>query len=189
MVCLIVRIGSFFMFIYSILILSIEYKEFREYAFTIQNGTHPSPPINPVVSALNDLQSELEDIVVGFETRLRRIKREGERAFVHDETVEKLEMQLEENHDTTQPEVSILPIADPDFERPVDVEAEIPHILMGRDREEILGALERATQLQSDAVDQNEVDQQIFADEKIEENLNDADAGPDVQQAILHMEL
>ena len=65
--------------------LNKEFKKYLNVAASIQNGTHPSPPINPVATALNDLQSELEDIVVGFETRLRRIKRAGERAFTsHD---------------------------------------------------------------------------------------------------------
>ena len=58
-----------------------EHKVWLEEANMLTNGTHEEPYPNPVVDTLEDLQSEVRDITVGFETRMRRIKREGDRTF------------------------------------------------------------------------------------------------------------
>ena len=39
------------------------YERFDEQIRLIQNGSHPSPPIDPVIPALDKFQKDLEDIV------------------------------------------------------------------------------------------------------------------------------
>lgn len=75
---------------------------FTELANSIQNGSHPSPPIDPIPSIIHGLQLELQDVIAGFETRFRRIKRNGFRTFgsLSGDTVD----------EEDSPEVSILPI-------------------------------------------------------------------------------
>ena len=109
-------------------------EDFSGEATMLQNGTHASSPINPVTPAINDLRAEVEDIIVGFETRLRRIKRNGDRAFGNIRT----DGQTEE--DNEEPEVSILPI-DPEEEL---VEDAIPPVVIGKSQEQVLEALGHA---------------------------------------------
>ncbi|KAI0079105.1 hypothetical protein K474DRAFT_730573 [Panus rudis PR-1116 ss-1] len=123
--------------------LNIRSENFTDQAHAIQNGTHPSPPINPVLDALSELQTEVEDTILGFETRLRRVKRHGERSFgakdgkdpVDDEIV------LDET-------VSILPIEDDAHKKPEEGEtpANIPPVTIGRSKEEVVEALNRAAE-------------------------------------------
>ena len=100
---------------------------------------------------MNDLQSEVQDLIIGFETRLRRIRREGERAFAEarDETGE------------ATPEVSILPVVDGN-KKSVSPESdgdkkedkafqEVADAILGRSGEEVADALGRA-QAQNPAV-------------------------------------
>lgn len=47
----------------------------------IRNGTHVEALDNPVFRALKELRVEVDDIVTGFKSRLRRIQRDGERVF------------------------------------------------------------------------------------------------------------
>jgi hypothetical protein len=123
-----------------------ESNEFKEQAMSIQNGSHPSPPVNPVLIALQDLQNEVQDVVVGFETRLRRIKRNGERAFgaVPDDS------DAEEAHEDET--VSILPIEDDAHKRMEDGESpSVPPVVIGRNAEEIISALDRAAEAEAQA--------------------------------------
>ncbi|KAG6326536.1 hypothetical protein ID866_12553, partial [Astraeus odoratus] len=56
--------------------------KYADQAVSVQNGTHSAVvAANPLVPIIQDVESELGDIIIGFETRLRRIKRDGERAF------------------------------------------------------------------------------------------------------------
>lgn len=59
----------------------LESNNFTDLAMSIQNGSHPSPPINPISDVMQELQAELQDVIAGFETRFRRIKRHGFKAF------------------------------------------------------------------------------------------------------------
>jgi hypothetical protein len=105
----------------------------------IQNGTHAFPPINPVTPAINDLRAEVEDVVIGFETRLRRIKRNGDRIFggiSPDET----EGNKDDEMSDEEPEATILPV-DPDEEL---IDEVIPPIIIGKSQEQVLEALENA---------------------------------------------
>lgn len=93
-----------------------------------QNGTHPSPLSNPVLPSIQDLRAEVEDIIVGFETRLRRIKRNGDRVFASIEDPQ------------PEPEVSILPVV---TEEQIVQEA-VPPVLLGKSQEEVLQMLDNA---------------------------------------------
>ncbi|OCH96334.1 hypothetical protein OBBRIDRAFT_234001 [Obba rivulosa] len=116
---------------------------FTSLAHSIQNGSHPSPPINPVITAMSELQSEVEDVVLGFQTRLRRIRRNGERAFNGQEVEPDFANSVDD--DT----VSILPIEDEDDQTPADVH--IPPVVIGRSKEEVVDALNRVAEREGDA--------------------------------------
>jgi hypothetical protein len=79
---------------------------------SIQNGSHPSPPIDPIPTAMHELQLELQDVIAGFETRLRRIKRNGFKAFdsLHGDTMNGEDADHDVETPPLSPEVSILPI-------------------------------------------------------------------------------
>jgi hypothetical protein len=109
-------------------------EEFVDQAYAIQNGSHPSPPINPVIPAMRELQSELEDIAVGFDSRLRRIKRSGERAFTG--------APVDEDEVPSEAEFSILPV--PEETAVNKPEGEIPPVILGRSKEQVLEALKMA---------------------------------------------
>ena len=121
--------------------LLLEYNEFKEQAAMIQNGSHPSPPINPVVDALEELMSEVEDMTVGFESRLNRIRREGDRAFSSDTDFDSKE------GSPPEAEVSILPISGDGTEKGKSEEKvlqEVADAILGRSEGEVVEALGRA---------------------------------------------
>jgi hypothetical protein len=117
---------------------------FTELVASIQNGSHPSPPIDPIPDALYELQLELQDVIAGFETRLRRIKRNGLKSFgsLPEDTMDDDETELDDETPMS-PEVSILPIAgdEPDPAAPI-LASEFP--VVGRDKIEVEDAFARA---------------------------------------------
>ena len=108
-----------------------EHKVWLEEANMLTNGTHEEPYPNPVVDTLEDLQSEVRDITVGFETRMRRIKREGDRTFSGGQN---------EEESASEPEVSVLPIESKEDA----VLQEVADAILGRSEDEIVEALGRA---------------------------------------------
>lgn len=93
---------------------------------------------------MGELQLELQDVIAGFETRLRRIKRNGFKAFdsLPDDTMS--EEEAEYDVETPRfPEVSILPIVgdEPDPATPI-LESESP--VVGRGKAEVEEAFSRA---------------------------------------------
>ena len=106
------------------------------------NGSHESAYPNPVLEAFEDLQSEVQDITLGFETRMRRIKREGERAFA--------EEQAESEQPAAAPEVSVLPIVDEgsNGKKEEKVFQEVADAILGRSEEEVMEAFDRAEEKQ-----------------------------------------
>jgi len=105
----------------------------------MQNGTHPSLfVVNPIIPIFEDLESEVHDVVIGFETRLRRIKRDGERAFNRMRTREQQQILM------LEPEVSILPIP----EEGESKQGFVPPVIIGRSKEEVLEALGKVEPLQ-----------------------------------------
>lgn len=86
---------------------------------------------NPVFRALKELRVEVDDVITGFKSRLRRVQRDGERAFNvgnHDEDPAK-------SRPTEDSPVSILPIAD---------EGSIPQVTIGKSPEQVTEALKEA---------------------------------------------
>ncbi|KAI0316770.1 hypothetical protein OF83DRAFT_1125077 [Amylostereum chailletii] len=149
-------------------------ENFAEDSMAMQNGTHPSPPANPVLSALEELESEVEDVVMGFQTRLRRIRRSGERIFgvLPPETEEDQEIEA------ADPEVSILPIVD-DEGHPAAPEAANPGLLVGRSKEEVEQAFARAETVEA----ANSIADEIRPDEST------STAAAPVATSVSHVEL
>ncbi|THH12437.1 hypothetical protein EW146_g7696 [Bondarzewia mesenterica] len=115
--------------------------DFTQHVQSVQNGSHPSPPINPVQPALEELESEVKDIITGFETRLRRIKRAGDRAFgVAVPEEEKEDVDEEDSGAPEKPLVSILPV--PGQNEPSADEAVLN--VIGRGKQEVEEAFARA---------------------------------------------
>ncbi|KAI0731381.1 hypothetical protein C8Q76DRAFT_612860 [Earliella scabrosa] len=113
---------------------------FTTYANSIQDGTHESAPPNPVGGALQELQDEVEDVINGFNARLRQIKRNGARTFGVSEAAAEEE----------DGPASILPIEEPEqTESPADdTAAKIPPVVIGRGKEEVEAALNRVADLE-----------------------------------------
>ena len=109
---------------------------------------------NPVLSALDELQSEVEDITLGFETRLRRIKREGARAFSSNDDVEDIKVPEDDTSErldqpeNMEPEVSILPVPVEDKNGQSDTKEKVlesvAQAILGRSEEEVAEAFDRA---------------------------------------------
>jgi hypothetical protein len=117
---------------------------FTELANSIQNGSHSSPPVDPIPSAMHDLQLELQDVIAGFETRFRRIKRNGFRTFdsLSGDTMDEEENeQVFESHQP--PEASILPIPEDESNPTTPIlGSEFP--VVGRGKAEVEEAFARA---------------------------------------------
>lgn len=118
---------------------------------SLQNGSHPSSPINPILPVLADLQAEVQDVVVGFETRLRRVKRNGDRAFG---AVQGSDVTEDEESDMSRDEtVSILPIEEAEKDEPLSGQSppDIHQVVIGRSKEEVVAALNRAAEADPEA--------------------------------------
>ena len=90
----------------------------------------------------------MQDVVVGFETRLRRIKRNGDRAFGATEGSED-----EDDEDaSTEHTVSILPVESGE-ENPASGQSspDIHQVVIGRSKEEVVAALNRAAEVDPNA--------------------------------------
>lgn len=119
-------------------------EKFAQEANSIQNSTHDNLIMdNPIIPIFEDLESEVQDVVIGFETRLRRIKRDGERAFNSVQKDEGKGTATDPEHDV-EPEVSILPIP----EEGAGERAYVPPVAIGRSKEEVLEALGKVEPLE-----------------------------------------
>ena len=96
-----------------------------------RNGTHEEALDNPVILTLKELRAEADDIITGFESRLRRIQRDGERAFSGSNHAE----DSPESKSAEDPTASILPIAN---------EESVPQVTIGKSPEQIVEALKEA---------------------------------------------
>lgn len=105
-----------------------------------------------MLPALADLEAEVQDVVIGFETRLRRVKRNGERIF--GATQGSAEVTDDEESDTSADEtVSTLPV-EQDGKKTAGVDDSIPdihHVVIGRSKEEVVAALNRAAEVDPQA--------------------------------------
>lgn len=103
----------------------------------MQRGTDESPLYNPITAVLDDLEEELQDIVGGFETRLSGLRRDGERSL--SARVEDPEPTVS----TPEPEFSILPVPQDELHEESAAE-DAPPVVIGRSKEEVVDALNRA---------------------------------------------
>ena len=110
----------------------------------IQNGSHLSPPIDPIPSAMHDLQLELQDVIAGFETRFRRIKRNGFKTFDASPGDTMDEEEIEQDSESHRsPDVTILPIPEDESNSGTPIlGSEFP--IVGRGKAEVEEALARA---------------------------------------------
>lgn len=171
-------------------------ENFTQQALMIQNGTHPSPPINPVLPALNDLEAEIKDIVTGFQTRVRGLKRSGHRAFGGSNDEEDADNQDSEDKSdaptTPQspiPDASILPVPDP--EKDTATGAALP--VIGRSKEEVIDALGRAEEAlksQGQASSSTKTASQgVTPEEAVESLVQDVEAEAEKAAPSAHQEL
>ncbi|KAI0766674.1 hypothetical protein BD413DRAFT_480869, partial [Trametes elegans] len=161
-------------------------ENFTALAHSVQDGSHPSPPINPVLPAIADLQNEVEDVVAGFQTRLRRINRNGARAFdapEEDAAADAAEAPVAED-DT----LSILPIEEPEqTASPADVH--VPPVVIGRGKAEVEAALNRAADLEGGKTSSPD-DAHAPADpDAVARSIRDEIAGEDTSPSAPHQEL
>lgn len=124
--------------------------------------------------ALADLQSEVQDIVVGFETRLRRIKRTGDRAFGQ------VDAEIDDN--SSDEVVSILPVEDAEHDEGL---ADIPSIVIGRNKEEVMAALDRAAEYEGHATSSPQ-DHAKEPEEVVHDLVQEAEAQGDLGSTAAH---
>lgn len=144
-------------------------ENFTVHAQSIQDGTHPSPPINPVGPAIKELQDEVEDVIHGFNARLRTIKRSGARAFGTPE----------EEADEEDGSASILPIEEPEqTESPADIG--VPEeVVIGRGKEEVEAVLNRVAELEAQKTSSPDEPEKVKNAEAVAQSLKDAVAAED----------
>ncbi|KAJ3874263.1 hypothetical protein F5051DRAFT_505987 [Lentinula edodes] len=120
------------------------HERFDEQIRMIQNGTHPSPPIDPLVPALDKLQLELEDAKNGFDTRVRTLSAQIHLVLSPPQKEEQQgEASSEEPVSGEGEKFSILPI-DPVPTSPVmdeQEELEVTNIIIGKSKEQVEEAI------------------------------------------------
>ncbi|KAF9219709.1 hypothetical protein BS17DRAFT_810959 [Gyrodon lividus] len=166
-------------------------EKYAHEATAIQNGTYPDAlASNPLIPILEDLKSEIQDVVIGFETRLRRIKRDGERAFNNNNSNGSTQKGEDKGSavEPEEPEVSILPVQ-PEGTRG-DPQGFIPPVVIGRSQQEILEALGKV-----EPVDQAKTtsgDSSIDPEKAVSNLIQEVEEGaerPSANADILHAEL
>ncbi|KAJ3809695.1 hypothetical protein F5876DRAFT_43345 [Lentinula aff. lateritia] len=120
------------------------HERFDEQIRMIQNGTHPSPPIDPLVPALDKLQLELDDAKNGFDTRVRTLSAQIHHILSPPQKEEQEgEASSEEPVSGEGEKFSILPI-DPVPTSPVmdgQEEFEEANIIIGKSKEQVEEAI------------------------------------------------
>ena len=101
---------------------------FHEEILMHRNGTHGEALGDPIIHALKELCTEVDNVITGFESLLRRIQRNGERAFDAANNSEG----SSETKPGEEPAVPIQPVAN---------EEPIPHIITGKSSERVVEAL------------------------------------------------
>ncbi|KDQ26812.1 hypothetical protein PLEOSDRAFT_1113225 [Pleurotus ostreatus PC15] len=125
-------------------------ERFSDIARSLQNGTHDASPEDPMLPALEDLRSEVQDIVNAFQARLRSHKQAAAELFddkpldTHGDDVA-----VEADSDRAQPK---LPVSAPSLGSHGILEGQenrpssdaIPPVVLGRSEDEVVAALGRA---------------------------------------------
>lgn len=118
---------------------------FTDLAYSIQNGSHPSPPIDPVPNAIHEFHLAVEETIISFETRLSHIQRNGLSALGSslDEVDGDEDLEKDAGLPQTPDEVSIFPIPGDDSNSGFPIsENDFP--VVGRGKMEVEEALGRA---------------------------------------------
>ncbi|KAG9223905.1 hypothetical protein CCMSSC00406_0004479 [Pleurotus cornucopiae] len=131
-------------------------ERFSDIARSLQNGTHDASPEDPMLPALEDLRSEVQDIVNAFQARLRSHKQAAAELFDdkpldthgNDVAVE-ADSDRAQEPDEAQPK---LPVSVPSLGSHGIVEGQenrpssdsIPPVVLGRFEDEVVAALGRA---------------------------------------------
>lgn len=156
-------------------------EKFAQEANSIQNGTYENLVVdNPIIPIFEDLELEVQDIVIGFETRMRRIKRDGERAFNSVQKDEEKGTATDSDRDVG-PEVSILPIPEE------GASGYVPPVVIGRSKEEVLEALGRAESLEGSS--EHNAREDADAGEIVSSLVREAEDERSESTAIPHTEL
>ncbi|KAF8522999.1 hypothetical protein JB92DRAFT_1644485 [Gautieria morchelliformis] len=118
-------------------------KKFADLYLAMQNGTHTTSPANPLIDVMEALQEEVDDMVLGFEANLTRVKNAALDIFSGIETKAATNVPKE----TSETEVSILPI-DPIT---AETDGKIPPVILSRGAEEVKTAVSRAEEAKTKA--------------------------------------
>ncbi|TFK52034.1 hypothetical protein OE88DRAFT_1658801 [Heliocybe sulcata] len=164
-------------------------ENFTEQAYMIQNGSHPSPPVNPVSAALNDLEAEIKDIVTGFQTRLRGLKRSGARAFGGESDGADADAPTTPQSPTEG--ASILPVPDAEKKGAAIADGVPPVPVIGRSKGEVLEALGRVEAQEQTQPDVPGVSdsQETTPEEVVEQLVQDVEASESPAVTMGHGEL
>lgn len=133
MVCVLIGIDFAFLTIPSV------YTDFDTAVRQLQNGTHPDPVEDPVITALDKLQAELGDVIGGFAIRARTLHQKAVLevfALPTDESEsDESEINILPNFwgdsEPTEPEVSILPV-DPPKHVGTEGEVDASNVVLGK---------------------------------------------------------
>ncbi len=129
---------------------------------------------------MQELQDEVEDVIRGFNARLRQVKRNGARNFGTSDAV------VDEEDGTA----SILPIEEPaQTDSPVDGgAAHVPPVVIGRGKEEVQAAFDRVADLEGQKTSsRNEAEKNDAVAQSLKEAL--ASEGTSATSTPLHEEL
>lgn len=130
-------------------------ERFSDIARSLQNGTHDASPEDPMLPALEDLRSEVQDIVNAFQARLRSHKQAAAELFddkpldTHgdDVAVETDSARAQENEAQPKLPISVPPLGSHEIvegqENRPSSDA-IPPVVLGRSEDEVVAALGRA---------------------------------------------
>ncbi|THU92963.1 hypothetical protein K435DRAFT_725740 [Dendrothele bispora CBS 962.96] len=127
-----------------------EFRKFEQEIQLVQNGSHANPPIDPLIPALDNLQTELEDVISGFEHSIRVLGMKIREVLFGPEEDNEPVIDVSE---PTQPEeeemFSILPIdpspsapSSPDKEGTEETtEFDASQVILGKGKEQVEEAL------------------------------------------------
>lgn len=157
-------------------------ENFTTHAHSVQDGSHPSPPINPIIDAIKELQDEVDDVIAGFNARLRKIKRSGARVFGSPVPADG-----EEPEDET---ASILPVED--SEQPeTPAESKIRNVVVGRGKGEVEAALNRVAEADTQKTSPSGASETAVDADTVAQGLSGERASEETSDATLpvHQEL
>ncbi|KAF9448945.1 hypothetical protein P691DRAFT_775049 [Macrolepiota fuliginosa MF-IS2] len=111
------------------------FERFDQTARSLQNGTHTDAPEDQLIPVLNGLDSEVQDMIVGFALKMNSIVREGNRWLSGYESIYDPDPEADgdECEEAEEPEVSILPISP----APVLEKVDPANVIIGKSAEQI----------------------------------------------------